>query len=85
MSVLTPFNLTIRQRILNFVCAGQRMKMFLAKNTKQSSKYEHTKKKKELEPKWIMPSLLLVHSVGSYSCDMKDQQMKDLVLCKPEE
>lgn len=42
-------------------------------------------KKKELEPKWIMPSLLLLHSVGSYSCDMKDQQMKDLVLCKPEE
>lgn len=31
LSVLVPFNLTIRQRILNFVCAGQRMKMFLAK------------------------------------------------------
>ena len=60
------------------------MKMFLAKK-KPNNQVNMNIKKKELEPKWIMPSLLLVHSVGSYSCDMKDQQMKDLVPCKPEE
>lgn len=59
--------------------------MFLAKKKPNNQVNMNIQKKKELEPKWIMPSLLLVHSVGSYSCDMKDQQMKDLVLCKPKE
>ena len=27
---------------------------------------------------------ILVHSVDSYSCDMKDQRMENLAPCKPE-
>ena len=47
LSVLTPFTLTIRQRVLYLVCAGKGMKMFLAKK-KQLTKYGLTAKKRNL-------------------------------------
>ena len=37
------------------------------------------------EPKWTMPSLLLKHSIGSYSRDTKNQQMENLAPYKSKE
>ena len=59
------------------------MKMFLAKEKKNNLVNMNLQQKKE--PKWTMPSLLLKHSIGSYSRDTKNQQMENLAPYKSKE